>query len=946
MDWPKYGFTPLVAALGAVALILTGCSSSSTSESTNDRSAAKDDDVVATASLPDAPGVSSYYGLGRKDCVGTAQNTTSKVWYTVANGVLSDVYGATVDITNLQSLQYIVTDGSTFTDVQSNADDMTYTASVDSTGMQCTVVSSSVNHGYTLTTKYITDPDTNTVLMNTTLGGSSSGLKVYVRMNSSVNGNGGGGDTSSGGNMGGDTATIDSSGALVSYDTNTSIAAVNASYLTPQYLALQSSPAFTSSTQTNGYANPTPASGSSSSDPLAALQSNFSYTPQTTDAGPGNVAQAAEINTSNGSWTLALSLDTSQSNAVSDATAALKGSFSSTASDYTGTWDSYDNGLNSPPSSLPGVSTADMSRIQTMYYQSLNTVKAAEDKTFPGALAAGLAAPWGQSVPAGQNQASNNGDPSWSSISDGYAPYFGSYKEIFARDASEAATALLYAGDQSTAQNVASFLLQTQVLSTGQIPRNSLPNGQPAPDSGATQMDESAFPILLAYQSGLYKNNASLYKKSIIPTADWIIANGPEGTGSNCWSVSCSIGVERWEEQTGFSPSTIAAEIAGLTAASAIASANGDATHAQHYQAAADNFQNYLADETVNTDPGEVADADFSSAGSGYYLRVGKTTPTANFNYSLGNGITAEQDQLNVIDPGFLEMVRLGALPADNDYITQTLGLITGGDVGVQVSLTNGTGYHRYGTGSPNPEDGYGDCIAGGNSSCSTTGAPWAPTGTGIGHAWPLLNGEHGEYDVAAGNYPDAGGELTNMMNFAVSSGGLLPEQVWVGDDLAASPWGSDPATASIGFTQGRPAGSAMPLTWATAQFARLVYNLAAEKNLETPGIVTKRYPGGEAPIMSTFSVSSPTGGGGSNGCSSSTSGGGTITVTGTAAPGATIVVENFAKATGGAATTETTTADSSTGAFSVAIATASNSTLSTSAESESSTALSIIGLC
>src|SRR3954465_5161521 len=73
----------------------------------------------------DGPGALSHFDLARKDCVGTARNTTSKVWYTVADGVLSDVYFPTNDNTNVETLQYVVTDGHSFTDLQTR--DMTYT---------------------------------------------------------------------------------------------------------------------------------------------------------------------------------------------------------------------------------------------------------------------------------------------------------------------------------------------------------------------------------------------------------------------------------------------------------------------------------------------------------------------------------------------------------------------------------------------------------------------------------------------------------------------------------------------------------------------------------------------------------------------------------------------------------------------------------------------------
>src|SRR5436309_5247829 len=100
------------------------------------------------APTSDAPGAQSYFDLARKDCVGTARNTGSKVWFTVADGVLSDTYWPTVDATNVHTLQYVVTDGSTFTDLQTR--DMTYRVVPDPTGMSCTIVASSAAHRYSI----------------------------------------------------------------------------------------------------------------------------------------------------------------------------------------------------------------------------------------------------------------------------------------------------------------------------------------------------------------------------------------------------------------------------------------------------------------------------------------------------------------------------------------------------------------------------------------------------------------------------------------------------------------------------------------------------------------------------------------------------------------------------------------------------------------------------
>src|SRR5580700_5004223 len=131
----------------------------------------------ADAVAPGGPGAPSYFDLARKDCVGTATGTGSKVWYTVAGGVLSDVYEPTIDNTNVSTLQYVVTDGSTFTDLQTR--DMTYTVAADPTGMACTITSTDAKHGFRLVTTYVADPSGDAVLMSTRLQptpGSTTGL--------------------------------------------------------------------------------------------------------------------------------------------------------------------------------------------------------------------------------------------------------------------------------------------------------------------------------------------------------------------------------------------------------------------------------------------------------------------------------------------------------------------------------------------------------------------------------------------------------------------------------------------------------------------------------------------------------------------------------------------------------------------------------------------------
>ena len=163
--------------------------------------------VAVDHGAPGGPGALSHFDLARKDCLGTARNTTSKVWFTVAGGVLSDVYYPTVDNTNLETLQYIVTDGASFTDLQ--ARDMTYTVAAinDTAGMACRVTATAKSGKYKIATDYITDPSRNTVLMRVVFTPLAGGLQLFVRFDPTVNGNGGGGS----GNGGADDATVDAS---------------------------------------------------------------------------------------------------------------------------------------------------------------------------------------------------------------------------------------------------------------------------------------------------------------------------------------------------------------------------------------------------------------------------------------------------------------------------------------------------------------------------------------------------------------------------------------------------------------------------------------------------------------------------------------------------------------------------------------------------------------
>jgi glucoamylase len=770
------------------------------------------------AVAPDGPGALSHFDLARKDCLGTARNRTSKVWYTVANGVLSDVYYPTVDNTNVETLQYVVTDGATFTDLQTR--DTSYTVQpLDPTGMSCRVTTTANSGRYRIVTDYLTDPARDALLLRLRFQPLAPGdLRLYLRLDPTVNGNGGGPS----GNGGADTGTVDTATGHpvpVAIDTVTATNAANRDYAQPVFAALDASTPFTA--VSNGFAG-------TGSDGLTQLDRDHALTATFTDAAQGNLVQTAQVDPAAGNQlTLALGFGASQREAVATAGAALRGGFAAALARYALGWVAYDAGLVPPPLRFPGLDAAAARELRRVWYLSANVLKASEDKTFPGAIVASLASPWGQAVSAG--------DPN--------NTYFGSYREVFARDLYETFTGLLLAGDRATARATVRFLFERQQLPDGSMPRNSLVNGKPAPDTFGVQLDEVTYPILMAWQVGL--TDGAFYRDHLKRAADFAISHGP------------SFGSERWEEQGGFSPSTIAAEIAGLIAAADIAERNGDRAAARTYRGVADDFQRSVKGWTVTSNGPNSPDP--------YFIRLSKTgDPNAAISYNVGNG-GPTLDQREVIDAGFLELPRLGLLPADDPDVLRSLQVV---DAAIRRDTASGPGWHRYNG------DGYGDR--------DSDGRPWAPTGQGSGHLWPVLAGERAEHHLALGDAATAAGLADSMRRFA-SGFGLIPEQGWENPDLPPSPFGTPPEVASIGFQNGKPVGSASPLTWSAAQFVRLVRDLAAGRLLEQPAVTADRYVSHQPPAQTSLQVLEPQ--------DRTAVPGSPVTVSGTSAPGNTIDV-------------------------------------------------------
>ena len=479
------------------------------------------------------------------------------------------------------------------------------------------------------------------------------------------------------------------------------------------------------------------------------------------------VAQIPVAASGTTTFTLALGFDSSQSAAVAGAAASLAAGFGPLETSFESGWHSWVSGLNAPPASVTG-----SAQLQEQYYVSLMEVKADEDKTYTGGFIAAPTDPWGTSVSA--NSGGGHG-----------------YHVVWTRDEYEMASALLAAGDTTDANAALQYIFSYEEESSGAVKQNSFLNGTAV--FGSLQMDEVADPIILAWQLGA--TNAADWGH-VESLANYLVSNGP------------ATPQERWEENGGYSPATMAAEIAGLICAASIAETNGAASQAATYQLTALTWAAEV-DSTTYTTSGSYGNGD-------YFLRITPDgSPNSGTSISIANGGGSHDDR-TVVDPSFLELVRLGIKAAGATDITSTLSVV---DSQLKVTTPEGPIWHRYNF------DGYGE---------TSSGADY--TGSGVGNPWPVLSGERGEYDVAAGNLSGAQSLLATMAG-AANTGYQIPEQVWGG------------ATGTGGFTFGQPDNSSTPLMWAMAQYVRLAIDISAGQDVDTPAVVTQCVQQGSCPV-------------------------------------------------------------------------------------------------
>jgi len=735
--------------------------------------------VKSQTTATDGPGSAAAWTTGNKLAVGTAANTTSKVWFTVAKGITSEVFYPRLDVANMQDMQYVVTDGSTFVDLE--RDQTNHVVSMpDEKALEYTITNTDKRAvpRYSITNTYITDPSRNTLLIRTRFQSLNGGAyQLYLLENPSMAGGGAN-----------DNASWDATNsALLSSGTETLFNSPM-----PVFSALKVASPNGFIAHDNGYAG-------QASDCLVDLTANDVLNHQFDKvAANGNVVQCGQIGSigPDTTFTVALGYGSDAASAIDAANGSLTAGFTDREAAYRGGWNDYVNGLRAAPASVSS------DTLRRAYYVAAMALHAAEDKTFPGASIAGFATPWGDFA---------NGD----TLNDGY-------HRVWGRDLYQQATGLIAAGDSAQALRMAQFMWNNQYISVstpgdnttyppGSFPRYSPVSGtsgasptQPTQLGCCEQFDQDAFAILLAWMTGLTDNTT--YQK-IKMTANHVQTAGPDTT-------------ERWEEQFGKSPSSIAAEIAGLVAAADIARQNGDTTSAATWEAKADLWRSSLAGWTFTTSG--------FWGGHQYYERIDKTSnPNDGETLCFIEGAFAAHD---VTDFGFLDLVRLGErLPNDSDVSTSLSpsASASDGNSTVQVTMPSGDIYfHRYN------HDNYGES----NDDCSgfpadTVNVNECRPHDGVnrfGRPWPVLSGERGEYELANGH---AATLYLQSMADAANDGYFIPEQIWDRSDVSC-------------YALGRPTGSAAPLNWAEGQYLRLSQSIDAGYNLDTPSVAKARYRG------------------------------------------------------------------------------------------------------
>jgi glucoamylase len=472
------------------------------------------------------------------------------------------------------------------------------------------------------------------------------------------------------------------------------------------------------------------------------------------------------------SATLALAFSAGRESAATLAITALLEPFEDIWTRHVEGWQNWHARSSKQAKHWPRLPTALERELRT----SAMVLRAHQDKTYPGTMVASLSVPWG-----------NTRDE------------IGGYHLVWPRDLVECAGALVGLGAVGEARNTLKYLIATQ-HPDGHWNQNQWLGGTSY--WTGLQLDETAFPVLLAVALAEREALGGIRIEEMIGRAlGYLIRSGP------------ATQEDRWEEDAGLNAFTLAVVIAALVGGSSYLDAPGRelaCTVADYWNARLEDWTSARGTPLAREHGIEA-----------YYVRVApeeilqdprameQRLPVKNWRND------PDMKAWQQVGVDFLQLVRFGVRRPDDPLIISSLKLV---DALLQVRLPSGRSWYRY------TSDGYGE---------HEDGAAY--DGSGRGRPWPLLTGERGHYELAAGRDPL---EFLSAMAAMASAGGMIPEQVW-----------DAPSIPERGLETGRATGSAMPLAWAHAEFVKLAISREIGYPCDRPSAVWERYAGRPPPI-------------------------------------------------------------------------------------------------
>lgn len=750
---------------------------------------------TAVKVAPGAPGAPSVWSYAGKTAIGTSYETytnsvysdqgksgvISKVWFSVADGILTETMFGLIHEAQIKEMQLVIV-GPGFIDFENkDTENSIEYLDTDVNGRPISLAYKIITRDkeglYEIEKHVFTNPDDQALFVRVSYSSTIEGITPYLYLNPHI------GNTGSG-----DQARVDHK-SMHAFEDN-------------HHLTLLSSRRFNE--VTTGFVGV--------SDGLTDLMENGKLLNayNSTGNGVGNVAMMAQLKTMNNqpiTYDFCIGFGKSAKDSRNSASATLKHGYSKVLAAYNGNGDAI--GWEDYIASLPELgrlygTTTDDGKLLNV---SAMVLKAQEDKSNAGALIASLSNPWGETTSADQ-------------------PATG-YKAVWPRDFYQCAMALLALGDTQTPLVAFNYLEKVQVNQHtsgntgvgGWFLQKTRVDGELEWES--VQLDQTAMPIMLGWKlwkAGILNKDSAIvkYQHMLKPAADFLVSGGKITLNSNNYEIiPPATQQERWEEQYGYSPSTIAAVVTGLRAAAEFAGLNGDTDDAIGYQETANAYDQAIESSTFTTS-GFFKEYE---ANGKYFIRITRNNnPDDHATIGKNNGKEG-LDETKILDAGFLELVRYGVRKAsagsivesipelDNQFIDENL------KVKYNFNFNNNEkvypGWRRYGN------DGYGESTFDGSHYGKMDS-------TQRGRVWPIFTGERGHYELALGlenGNPDVD-KIKNtyvaaMEHFA-NKGLMLPEQVWDGV-------GINPGKYEIG----EGTNSATPLAWSHAEYIKLVRSLA-----------------------------------------------------------------------------------------------------------------------